>query len=40
MEQLYLKRMTDKDINLLTEYNKDFLSHGINTRINENNFIR
>ena len=38
MEQLYLKRMTDKDINLLTEYNKDFLSHGINTRINESNF--
>lgn len=38
MEQLYLKRITDKDTNLLTEYNKDFLSHGINTRINENNF--
>lgn len=35
MENLYLKRISDKDVDLLIEYNKDFLSHGINTRINE-----
>ena len=38
MEQLYLKRITDKDTNLLTEYNKDLKNLGINIRINESNF--
>lgn len=38
MENLYLKRITDKDIDLLIEYNKDLKNLGINIRINESNF--
>lgn len=38
MEQLYLKRINDKDVDLLIEYNKDLKNLGINTRINESNF--
>ena len=38
MENLYLKRITDKDEYLLIEYNKDLKNLGINIRINESNF--